>query len=168
MIGQGPPEEGCQPDSLRPVVEITEPAEGSIQGNLITVYGSADAPGFSHYRVEFGVSHAPEAWGILQGDTSQPVRDGPLGQIDLSPFGDGPMSIRLIVFDLEGRSAERHIRFTLLKPTSAPEPTSTVTPTPQPSSTPRPTATPTPTATLSGPEPILPTDTPTPTATPTP
>nr|MBN1229609.1 hypothetical protein [Anaerolineae bacterium] len=89
---------------------------------LVTVYGSASVENFSHYRVEFGVSHAPEAWGILQGDTPVPVLDGILGQGNLSAYENGPMSIRLIVFDREGRSAERVVHFTLMKPEPTPAP----------------------------------------------
>ncbi len=157
MVALSPPENSCGPDTTQPTLVISEPQEGSTQGNLITVYGSVDVPNFSHYRVEFGVSHDPEAWGVVQGDTAVPIINNALGQVDLSPYEDGPMTIRLIVYDTEGHSAETRVHFTLAKPT--PEPTGTPEPTdtPEPTNTPKPTRTPEPTAT----------PTPTPTSTPT-
>lgn len=119
-----PPEETCGPDAPRPVLEITSPTEGSVEENVVVVRGTVDAPNFSHYRVEFGVSHDPIGWGVVQGDTSQAISNGVLGMIDLSNYEDGPMTIRLIVYDTEGHSAERRVHFYLEKaePTPTPEP----------------------------------------------
>jgi membrane peptidoglycan carboxypeptidase len=145
FLAQDAPEQECGPDTPRPDLAITEPQEGSTQGNIVTVWGTVDAPNFSHYRVEYGVSHDPIGWGVVQGDTSQIIHNGVLGQVDLSAYEDGPMTIRLIVFDTQGHSAERRVRFTLAKPTPTPAPTPTITPTPtvKPTKTPGPTETPT-------------------------
>ncbi len=117
LVMQDPPEQACGPDTPQPTIVITEPQEGSTQSNIVTVYGTVDAPNFSHYRVEFGVSHDPIGWGVVQGDTSQRVLDGALGRIDLSPYEDGPMTIRVIVYDTQGHSAEERVHFTLIKET---------------------------------------------------
>jgi membrane carboxypeptidase/penicillin-binding protein PbpC len=124
IAAQPPPTERCPADTPQPQIAITHPQEGTVQGNVVTVIGSVDAPNFSHYRVEFGVSNDPIGWGTVQGDTSSRVRDGPLGQVDLSAYEDGPITIRVIVFDTEGHSAEERIHFTLEKadPTPTPEP----------------------------------------------
>lgn len=117
-----PPDQACGPDTPQPNIAITAPQEGSTQENIVTVYGTVDVPNFSHYRVEFGVSHEPLGWGIVQGDTSQRVTDNALGQIDLSAYEDGPITIRVLVFDTEGHSAEERVHFTLAKPPPPPEP----------------------------------------------
>jgi hypothetical protein len=145
-IGRQPPQAECGPDTPRPSIAITSPQEGETIGPDVTVYGSADAPNFDHYRVEFGVSDDPIGWGVVQGDTSQTVLNGVLGQVDLSAYGEGPMTIRLIVSDTEGQSVETRVHFQLTQPTATPTPTVTITPTPS--------ATPTPTATILAPEPV--------------
>jgi penicillin-binding protein 1C len=124
IAAQPPPTERCPADTPQPQIAITHPTEGSVQGNVVTVTGTVDAPNFSRYRVEFGVSNDPIGWGVVQGDTSVRVTDGPLGQVDLSSYEDGPITIRVIVFDTEGHSAEERVHFTLEKaePTPTPEP----------------------------------------------
>ncbi len=159
FIAQAPPEQSCGPDTPRPTIAIDQPQEGSVQGNIVTVWGTVDAPNFSHYRVEFGVSHDPIGWGVVQGDTSQIIHGGVLGQVDLSAYEDGPMTIRVIVYDTQGHSAEKRVHFMLVKPTPTPPPTPTITltPTVKPTKTPEPTVAPT--ETPSGAEPT-PTETP--------
>ncbi len=142
FIAQAPPTQECGPTTPRPTIVIDQPQEGSVQGNIVTVWGTVDAPNFSHYRVEFGVSHDPIGWGVVQGDTSQIIHGGVLGQVDLSAYEDGPMTIRVIVYDTQGHSAEKRVHFTLIKPTPTPVPTPTATPTALPTSTAAPTETP--------------------------
>ncbi len=154
MLALAPPEAFCAPDTPRPEIAIDAPQEGSTQGNIVTVVGTANAPNFSHYRVEFGVSHDPIGWGVVQGDTSQAIQGGVLGQVDLSAFEDGPMTIRVIVYDTAGHSAERRVHFMLAKPTPTPTPTPTATPTVTP------TVPATPTPTILAPEPVVSTPTP--------
>lgn len=120
-----PPEESCGPDTPRPTIQIAEPVEGGTQENVVVVRGTVEAPNFSHYRVEFGVSHNPAGWGVVQGDTSQQINNNVLGMIDLSGYEDGPMTIRVVVYDTAGHSAAREAHFYLEKaePTPTPEPT---------------------------------------------
>lgn len=149
-IGQQPPTAECGPDVPRPNIALTSPQEGETIEPQVVVFGSADAPNFDHYRVEFGVSHDPIGWGVVQGDTSQPILNGVLGQVDLSAYGEGPMTIRLIVYDQEGQSAEVRVHVNLVQPTATPTPTASVTPTP--SATPTATQA-SPTSTEEAPEP---------------
>lgn len=119
-----PPEQACGPDVPRPALQITEPGEGAVIENVLTVRGTVDAPNFSHYRVEFGVSHDPIGWGVVQGDTAQRITNDVLGQINLTGYEEGPMTVRVLVFDTAGNSAEQRVRFYLEKvePTPEPEP----------------------------------------------
>ncbi len=150
-----PPEEACGPDTPSPTLVISEPLPGSKQSGKLIVRGSVDAPNFSHYIIDYGLGPDPQGWGVLQGPTSQPVIDGALGQLDLKSFENGEMTIRLVVFDTFGHSAETRVTFVIANPTPTPTPTATKRPTETPTPTSEPTAT------------TSPTSTPEPTATPT-
>jgi penicillin-binding protein 1C len=162
----------CTPDSPRPVVSIAYPPEGvTLLPGLLQIQGQAGATkDFDHYLIEYGLSHSPEAWGTVQGPNTNAVMEtSVLVNWDASAIQDGPIAIRVIVFNKSGGSAEARVRFTFQRPTPTPAPTATITPTPTVTATPTvtptgvPTSTPTPTA-------PLPTDTPTsvpPTETPT-
>ncbi|HEC23678.1 MAG TPA: hypothetical protein ENI95_12265, partial [Chloroflexi bacterium] len=144
-ILEDPPEGACGPDTPVPTLFIDAPQPGSEQSGTLVVFGSVDAPNFSHYVVDFGLGPDPEGWGVLQPPTYEPVRNGILGELDLTPFENGEMTIRLVVYDTEGHSAERQVTFRVANPTPTPTPTSTPAPTSAPTSTPTP-VTPTPTA----------------------
>lgn len=147
----------CTDTSPHPLLNITSPAEGAtITGEgMLEIQGQADATSdFSHYIVEFGLSHDPGGWGAIQGPVNTPA-NGTLAQWNLAGLNhNGPIAVRVIVFSKSGGSAEFRVRFNLQQPTATPEPTSTTTATP----TITPTGTATPTATS--------TDLPTPTETP--
>src|SRR5690606_24840467 len=59
-----------------------------------------------------------------QGDTAQRITNDVLGQINLTGYEEGPMTVRVLVFDTAGNSAEQRVRFYLEKvePTPEPEP----------------------------------------------
>jgi hypothetical protein len=134
----------CSPETPRPVAQITLPAAGSVQQGLIPIIGSANAPNFSHYIVEYGVSESPQAWGTVQGRTSIPISDSPLAQIDLTGLADGPITLRLLVFDQAGHIAETRVTIQVQNPTPTPTPTGspTETPTLEPTSEATPTVAP--------------------------
>lgn len=132
---EDPPTQACGPDTPAPQIAITFPPPGSTQSGILTVFGTADAPNFSHYSVDFGLSEDPIGWGVLQGDTYQAVHDGALGQIDLSPFQSGPMTIRLNVYDNAGHSASVRVTIMVSNPTATPAPTETPPPTALPTPT---------------------------------
>lgn len=158
------PTRDCTLNDPRPIMSITAPTEGAtVQAGPIQVWGQANATqGFDRYIIEYGLSHDPLGWGLVQGDTFAPVpENGVLANWDASGLPDGPTTVRVIVFNKSGGSAEYRVRFTVQRPTSTPEPTPTETATP--TITPTPTATATPTA-----APATPTETPPPpTAAPT-
>jgi membrane peptidoglycan carboxypeptidase len=155
-----PPEDACTPDTPRPNVSITQPTSGSEITGSVPVQGSARAPDFRRYALDFGLSHDPGGWAPVQELRSDPVTDGQLGTWDTGNVSvSGPVTLRLTVFGPDNPytdaqdpvTAETRITLTLVQPTATPTPTPTETPTPTitptasptPSSTPELTATPT-------------------------
>lgn len=133
-------------------VVIREPVEGEIVSGMITVVGSADAPAFASYELQYGVSHDPGAFSPpISGPYSSPVVDNVLGQWDTSGLEEGPHTLRLVVRDQAGAERETRVRVfvTHQAPPTPVEATPTWTPE-VPTPLPLPTDTP----------PVLPTDTP--------
>jgi len=162
-----PPEDACDGDTPRPEVAISAPQAGSEIIDEVRVEGTATAPGFAGYVVEFGLSHDPGGWAPVEERRPDPVAGGLLATWDTASVSfDGPVTLRLTVFgrdnpftgQVDPVTAEARILLTLLQPTPTPTPTPTETPTP--TDTPTPTNTPTASPT--------PTETPIPTATSTP
>jgi hypothetical protein len=137
-----PPEEECTPDTPQPVIEIAQPGLGTVQEGLLLVIGTAQAPNFAYYTVDFGLGPNPQGWGEVQGRTPSQVENNALAQFDLAPFAGQEITLRLTVFDQGGRSAETRVTFRVADAT--PTPTPTPIPTDQPTLTPSPV---TPTAT---------------------
>lgn len=167
-IPQPPTEESttCFP----PKVAILFPAEGDRLWGEITVVGSANVPYMVGYRVLYGETHSPLAFGVVQDFSAQPVEGQPLARWQTEGLREGPYTIRLEVLDQTGHVyvVDRHIWLQCMSvacytPTPTPTPTPTATPTPTLTPTPSPTATPTPPATSSP----IPTPTPALTLTPT-
>ncbi|MEZ4730887.1 MAG: PBP1A family penicillin-binding protein [Caldilineaceae bacterium] len=133
---------------------IREPVEGEIVSGIVTVVGSAEAPAFASYELQYGISHDPGAFSPpISGPFGNPVVDGVLGQWDTTGLQDGPHTLRLVVRDQAGAEREQRVRIFVAH--EAPTPTTEATPT----------------WTVEAPTPtmeILPTDTPAvlPTATP--
>jgi len=150
-----------------PKLALTAPAEGSEVSGLVTLRGSMDVPYFASYRLEYGVSHNPGAYGRIAGPFQHPIRHGVLGLWDTRSLPNGPYTLRLVVRDKAGNEydAKVHVQLNHLLET----PTATVTPTATPTATATMTPTPVPTATPTVAMKPLPTATPTPlpTATPT-
>ena len=92
-------------------------------GERLIVRGTVDAPNFAYYFLDFGLGPDPSGWGIIQPPTDTPVRDGVLGELDLAPWQDGPMTIRLILVDQDGNQAERRVTFQVENPEPTPTPT---------------------------------------------
>lgn len=172
------PDRECKLEDSRPILSLVSPSEGTtLEPGQIQIVGQAAATkDFDRYVIEYGLSHNPEGWGLVQSDTRTAVTDASLlANWDASGLPDGPVTVRVIVYNTFGGSAEYRAKFTVARPTPTPTltPTTTATPTitPTPTNTLPATSTPTPTATLpatatSTPEPA--TSTPTPTETPPP
>lgn len=162
-----PPRETCTLHTGPAQVVIFQPLEGEQVEGIVPVVGRANMPDFSHYVVEYGVTHDPGGWGPVSGPHNTPVENGLLAQWDTRGLYNMGHTLRLLVFDHQGTVVEARVHVVVANPTPTPTltplPTNTPFPTPIPTSTPEPTATATPTT-------ILPTATPTegPAATPTP
>ncbi len=156
------PERECRSDDPRPLLEFNNLRDGMvITSPLLEVRGTADATaGFRGWALDFAHSDDPHNW-ISIVESRQPVRDGTLAILDLSPVPNGIVALRLRVWGPNNAVAEKIVLLTVqlpLPPTDTPFPSPTATPIP-PTLTPLP-----PTAT-----PIPPTPTPLPpTATPAP
>jgi hypothetical protein len=147
-----PPQDYCPSSNI--VAKITNPVDGSTARGTIALEGSAVAANFSHYQVELGVGTGPQAFVVIHGPVSQIVEQGVLGVFDTTEVENGPYTLRLVVFDKTGGSAESRVRLLADNP---------ATPTPTPTPMPTATAIVTPTATAT----LVPVDTPTSTPTPT-
>jgi 1A family penicillin-binding protein len=179
-----PPLQECTVHIRAAMVELTSPVAGQEVEGTVDVWGSADISDFSYFVVEYGVGPDPIGWGSVTDPWSEPVHDGLLARWRTRTLENGLYSLRVVVFDHQGHSAESRVQVVVnnaqatstpvpteapsptVSPTQAPPPTSTPTPTPSPRPSEVSTATYTPTT-----EPATPTPTafpsPTPTATPT-
>lgn len=164
-----PPEGESDVFEFAPEVVIRSPVEGEVLDGVVTVLGSANAPAFASYELQYGISHDPGAFSPpIAGPFGAPVVDGTLGLWDTSGLGDGPHTLRLVVRDQVGSEYDRRVRVFVshATPTWTPQPTPTWTPLPEETPTPEP-----PTPEPLPPEPTWtppPTDTPWPADTPTP
>jgi len=171
---------------FKPEVRILIPEENEHTWGPIQIVGTANVPYMVGYRVLYGETHAPLAFGSVSNFVPHPVVNGQLARWDTSHLREGPYTLRLEVLDRAGHTYTEDVHLWLqcnsvacYTPTPTSTPTLTPTPTPTPTRTPTPTATPTlagkpqptrtptPTATIpsaSRPQP----NTPTPTSTPTP
>lgn len=151
-----PPEESCTEATQRPDAAITQPAAGSrLLGNVL-VTGTANAPNFAGYLLDFGFSHDPGGWAPVDELRTAPVIDGQLALWETSRTSyAGPITLRLTVFGpdnpyTEGEdrvTAETRVLLELQQPTATPTSTPTTTPTPTTTATPTTTGTPTSTPT---------------------
>jgi penicillin-binding protein 1C len=166
---QLPPTEMCGPDTPRPRAEITQPRPGDQVAGEMEIWGNAQAPNMTGYQVEYGLSHDPQGWGLVQALRQQPVENNLLALWNASDVAAGPVTVRLVLFgpdnpytpDYEPVTLEARVPLGLLEPTPTPTATPTMTPTPTETPLPTETATPTPTSAPTA------TPSPVPTATPT-
>jgi len=154
------PLEYCTESTERPLVAITQPADGSTVYGVVAVIGSVQLPNFEHYDAQY---EGPQGPGWISGPHLAQVREGLLTTWDTTHLAPGLYTLRIIAFDREQHRVEARMQVYVAAPTPSatlgasetpvPEPTGTptgeVTPTPEPSPTPEeiPTAEPTPTPT---------------------
>ena len=161
-----PPLDESDVFTFGPELTIRQPVEGEIVSGVVQVFGTANAPAFSSYEIQYGVSHDPGAFSLaISGPFNAPVLDGRLGEWDTRGLNPGPHTLLLVVRDTFGNEYESRVRLFVEQPTPTPPPTATMTPEPPtPSPTIAPTATPTPLPTNT----VLPTPEPTMSVEPTP
>ena len=152
------PPETCALHASPAQVAISQPLEGERVEGIVPVIGLANRPDFSHYIVEYGVTHDPGGWGQVSGPNNTPVESGLLAQWDTRGLHNMGHTLRVLVFDHQGTVIEARVHVVVANPTPTPAPTPLPTSTPLPTPTPTATATPGPTATAT-PTTILPTAT---------
>lgn len=107
---------------------ITSPT-GRIEATApVTISGIAQGAGFDHYILEYGRGLQPNSWYPIATGTS-PTPMGTLGVFDPSVVPDGPVMIRLTVFDRMGRSFSDHLELyvsyiSITSPANPPAPVS--------------------------------------------
>jgi hypothetical protein len=88
----------CTPD-----LTITGPRDGAIVSNLVTFNGTVDPPNFRFYELAANGPQTDGQWASLLGtNVSQPVRNGFLGDVNLSEWQPGPYLVRLTAVDSAG------------------------------------------------------------------
>jgi len=83
-------------------LNISEPRDGAgVRGN-ISFYGTADTENFNAYILETNGPQTNGQWASLLGrEISTPVREGFLGNVNLSMWTSGPYLVRLTTLDIE-------------------------------------------------------------------
>jgi penicillin-binding protein 1C len=162
-----PPDGECGPDTPIPAIFISSPATGEEVQGTVEVRGTANAPNFAYYILDYGLSANPIGWGTVTGQVFAPVENGLLGALDVRGMDNGPITLRLTVFDQAGHQADIRVTVTVHNPAPTARPTAmpTATATTAPATA---TSTPTEQPPLAATETPIPTVTPTPTETPTP
>ena len=127
-----------------PQVRILHPQEGETTWGPISIVGSAHVPYGVEYKVLYGETHHPLAYGLIAHVVGGDVEEGELARWNTRGLKEGPYTIRLEVRDRTGHTytAETHI-WLKCRSTACYTPTPTATPTPTPTATPTPTPTPT-------------------------
>jgi hypothetical protein len=83
-------------------LNISEPSDGSAVRGNISFYGTADTENFGAYILETNGPQTNGQWASLLGrEITTPVREGFLGNVNLSMWGAGPYLIRLTALDIE-------------------------------------------------------------------
>ena len=144
--------DSCGEKSPRAKVSIASPRDNETLNGNIQIVGVADVENaqFDRFVVEFGLSHDPQGWGNISGPNPIPFKNpATLATWDTSKVQNGAATIRILVFDKQGRSAEARVKVTLQQPTAVPSSTPPPTNTQPPTNTPLPTNTNAPTATSS-------------------
>jgi hypothetical protein len=164
---QPPPQNECQPDTRRPVAQFSAPNNGAVvTADFIDLNGSAIAPNFAGYQLQWGAGNNPSSWQEIANWRNIQVDNGLLFRWDARDVPAGLITVRLRLFGQDNPFTpnedrvvvEQWHQLNMVAPTAVPS--ATPTDTPVPSATPLPTNTPVPSATP------LPTNTPAPTTTP--
>jgi penicillin-binding protein 1C len=155
-----PPKEFCNEQTGAPTLVITLPGNGQEVAGTLDIIGTAKSSNFAYFRVEYGFSHDPQAWGVVGPDQNfTQVENGVLATWDTTSLQPGDYSLRLVLVGTNGGQVESQpVRLRVVAPTPTPTdtPVPTATATLVPSATPFPTATDTPVFTVTP----LPSDTP--------
>jgi hypothetical protein len=97
-------------------VTISQPLEEEQITGIVSVVGQASMPDFSHYVVEYGVTHDPGGWGSVSGPNNTPVESGLLAQWDTRGLHNMEHTLRVLVFDHQGTVAEARVHVMVTNP----------------------------------------------------
>ncbi len=85
-----PPQDQSETFTFQPEIHLRQPVTDSVVSGVVEVVGSADAPAFAHYELQYGISHEPGAFSPpIAGPFNTPVRNGVLGLWDTTGLGEG-------------------------------------------------------------------------------
>jgi hypothetical protein len=84
-------------------LNISEPSDGGFVSGAFSFSGTADFADFLSYRIEANGPETNGQWASLLGRTvDRPVREGFLGNVNLSQWSSGPYLIRLVGTNTSG------------------------------------------------------------------
>lgn len=97
-------------------LNISEPQNGSAVDGALSFFGTADTENFQYYILETNGPQTNGQWASLLGrSVDQPVREGFLGNSNLSMWQSGPYLIRLTTIDVgENITGQCVIQVTLI------------------------------------------------------
>ncbi len=106
-----PPTEACRPGMERPNVSVASPLPQGIVNGVVQVVGTINMPNFARYEIELGVGHSPQGFTRVDGPYNQlpSLPNTILGGWDSRSRPDGAYTLRLVVFDQQGRRLEASV-----------------------------------------------------------
>lgn len=111
-------------------VAITSPGEGDTVRGTVEIRGSAVAPSFQFFKVEFGIGPDPSSWSVIGDLQYQPVASGRLASWDTTLLPDGVYSLQLQVVKADGNYEASYVRGITVANTTPTARPATRTPTP--------------------------------------
>jgi membrane peptidoglycan carboxypeptidase len=121
-----PPTEACRPGMERPNVSLASPLPQGVVNGVVQIVGTISMPNFARYEIELGVGHSPIGFTRIDGPYNQlpSMPNTILGGWDSRSRPDGPYTLRLVVFDQQGRRLEASVPIfvqnTAVQPTQPP------------------------------------------------
>jgi membrane peptidoglycan carboxypeptidase len=106
-----PPSEACRPGMERPNVSLASPLPQGIVNGVVQIVGTINMPNFARYEIELGVGHSPQGFTRVDGPYNQlpSMPNTILGGWDSRSRPDGAYTLRLVVFDQQGRRLEASV-----------------------------------------------------------
>lgn len=102
------PTAACTPGMARPNVKVNSPTPGGTVFGIVQVFGTISMPNFARYQLEVGQGQNPASYERVDGPYGAPPAGDNvfLGRWDASTILQGIYTLRLVVYDAEGRFVE--------------------------------------------------------------
>lgn len=102
------PTAACTPGMPRPNVRVNSPTPGGTVFGIVQVFGTISMPNFARYQIEVGQGQNPTSYERVDGPYGAPPAGENvfLGRWDASTILQGIYTLRLVVYDAEGRFVE--------------------------------------------------------------